>query len=275
MADSRSRRRQDSTVLFIGLIGILCVGIFFVSKRFFRSEVDDASPTTATEEADSTDAADLSYITAHDAWSRSERDRNIGFIDIRPAGDFEQLHVPRSRPIDFSALAGYDPEEGKTTIVISAASQSGLLPEADKILKHSGGEHLFLAGGFEAWVGSGRPTIAIGSPGSFLDQSKVTYLKLGEIKAFLESNPDAIFLDVRADAEFRVSHIRQAIHIPLADLENRAQELPRSKMIIIYGKSGNEAFRAGVRLSDLNLFMVRVIDATPADLEKTGLTFEK
>lgn len=275
MADSRSRRRQDSTVLFIGLIGILCVGIFFASKRFFRNEVNDASPTTTTEETSEADALDLAYITAHDAWARSERDRNIVFIDIRPAGDFEQLHVPRSRPIDFDALANYAPEEGKTTIVISAASQSGLLPEADKLLKRAGGEHLFLAGGFEAWTASGRPTIAIGNPGSFLDQSKVTYLKPGEIKAFLESNQDALFLDVRTDAEFRASHARQAIHIPLADLENRAQELPRSRMIIIYGKNGSEAFRAGVRLSDLNLFMVRVIDATPADLEKSGITFEK
>lgn len=274
MAASRSRR-QDSTVLFIGLIGILCVGVFFASKRFFRSEVGDTSSATEAEETKDAESTDLAFITANDAWARSDRDRNIVFIDIRPAGDFEQLHVPRSRPIDFSALAGYEPEDGKTTVVISAASQSGLLPEADKILKRSGGPYLFLAGGFEAWTQSGRPTISIGNPGSFLDQSKVTYLKLGEIKTFLESNQDAVFLDVQTDAEYRASHVSRAIHIPLADLEQRAQELPRSKMIIIYGKSGGDAFRAGVRLTDLNLFMTRVIDATPADLEKSGIAFER
>lgn len=273
MAASRSRR-QDSTVLFIGLIGILCVGVFFVSKRFFRSEVVDPSASTATESA-STELSNLAFISANDAWARSDRDRDIIFIDIRPKSAFEQLHVPRSRPIDFDALAGYTPEKDKTTVVIYATDQAKLLPEADKLLKRSSDRYLFLTGGFEAWVESGRPTISLGNPGSFLDQSKVTYLKLTEIKTFLESNPDAIWLDVRTEPEFRTSHVRQAIHIPLADLELRSHELPRSKMIIIYSKSGGDAFRAGVRLSDLNLFMTRVIDASPADLEKAGVPFEK
>ena len=44
----------------------------------------------------------------------------------------------------------------------------------------------------------------------------------------------AVVLDVRPIDEYRAGHIRGAIHIPLAELPDRLEELPSHKMIVAY-----------------------------------------
>lgn len=269
---TRRASSQQSAAVFIGLIAILCVGAFVVSKHLLHSPDNTSSADTTPSPSSSNE---LPFITQNDAWMRSERDSNITFVDIRPGTEFEQTHIPQSRPLAFDALNSYQPDAGKITVIVYASTQTELLPQAEDILQHSGIEHFFLREPFENWAAAGQPTLSIGNPGSFVDQSKITYLTLDQIKPFLDSHPNALFLDVRSETEFHTSHAPQALNIPLADLEFRFTELPRSTMLLIYGKNTTDAFRAGVRLADLNLYLTRVIDATPSDLEKSGIPFEK
>lgn len=273
---TRRHHRQDGTALFLGLIAIVCVGVFFLTKRFLRDEARSLSQTDPIATTTETSPSSLSFISPADAWSKSEQTSAVVFLDIRPAAEFEQSHVPHSRPINFDTLSSYVPETGKITVIIYSTTQGDLLPQVEEILKRSPEAHFFITGGFEAWQASGWPLISLGTPGSFLDQSKITYLTLDQIPAFKESHKDStVFLDVRTETEFRSSHVAGAIHIPLAEIEFRSHELPRTKTLLIYGKNTTDAFRAGVRLADLNLYLTRVVDATPSDLEKSGVPFEK
>lgn len=266
---------REGKVIFTGLIAILCIGFFTGSKRFFR-ESGDIQKNPSTPETPSTLPSDSdAFISPKDAWNRFEGNKGVLFLDIRSAAEFEQGHIPKSRPISLDALSGYEAGDTKTVIVVFSATQETLLPQAETIFKTKNISSFFLKGGFDGWVSEHLPVISIGTPGSFVDQSKITYLTLEQLLPFIKGHPDAQFLDVRDESKFRFSHAAGALNIPLADIEFRSDEIPRSKMILLYGENTTDAFRAGVRLADLNLYLVRVVDTNPAELEKTGIVFEK
>jgi len=56
----------------------------------------------------------------------------------------------------------------------------------------------------------------------------------------LLNTSDAVFVDIRSDAEFRQGHVIDARHIPLASLDGRIQELEKlkSRDVIIYCERG-------------------------------------
>jgi adenylyltransferase/sulfurtransferase len=55
---------------------------------------------------------------------------------------------------------------------------------------------------------------------------------------------DAVVVDVRESFEWRAGHIDGARHIPLGDLANRLDELPRDADIVLYCASGARSSRA-------------------------------
>ncbi len=63
----------------------------------------------------------------------------------------------------------------------------------------------------------------------------------------LSNRENAIFLDIRDDAEYRTGHIPDAIHIPLKQLPERIKELEkhRGSPVITYCRSGNRSTATG------------------------------
>ena len=61
-----------------------------------------------------------------------------------------------------------------------------------------------------------------------------------------------IFLDVRSEDEYKSGHVEGAIHIPVSELEDRLDELPKDKPIIAYcnGSTCNRSERAAQTLID-------------------------
>lgn len=66
----------------------------------------------------------------------------------------------------------------------------------------------------------------------------------------LINSEDAVVVDTRAKAEYKKNHIINAKHVPLAGIENRAQEISRdtSRPIIVYDAGGTQAGQAVTRL---------------------------
>jgi len=66
-------------------------------------------------------------------------------------------------------------------------------------------------------------------------------------EAYQKYQQGALILDVRTAEEWSQSHIPNAIHIPLDELESRLHELPKDKEIIVICHTGNRS-REGVVL---------------------------
>ena len=63
----------------------------------------------------------------------------------------------------------------------------------------------------------------------------------------LNNHEDAVFLDIRDDADYRKGHIPGTIHIPLTQLSERVSELEkyRARPVIACCRSGNRSTSAG------------------------------
>ncbi len=66
-------------------------------------------------------------------------------------------------------------------------------------------------------------------------------------EAYQKYQQGALILDVRTAEEWSQSHIPNAIHIPLDELESRLHELPKDKEIVVICHTGNRS-REGVVL---------------------------
>ena len=74
-----------------------------------------------------------------------------------------------------------------------------------------------------------------------------------EANELLQRDANVVVLDVRTSNEYRgeTGHLRQALLIPLQELERRYDELAKLKdrTILVYCRSGHRSLRAGKILS--------------------------
>lgn len=77
------------------------------------------------------------------------------------------------------------------------------------------------------------------------------YKEVGPLEAVqLMNHDDPLMLDVREDSEYKDGHIINSLHIPLAKLDSRMDELEkfREKPIIVSCRSGHRSSHACARL---------------------------
>jgi len=77
-------------------------------------------------------------------------------------------------------------------------------------------------------------------------------------QAYEMFSPEAIILDVRNEDEYLTGHIKNAILLPVNDLQERANELllDFEQLILIYCRSGNRSARAATYLAELGFTRV-------------------
>lgn len=61
---------------------------------------------------------------------------------------------------------------------------------------------------------------------------------------------DAYLLDVREDDEWHAGHAPDAVHIPLAELGQRAGEVPRDRKVYVVCRSGGRSAQAAMALNE-------------------------
>jgi rhodanese-related sulfurtransferase len=267
-----SRERQSSKAILVGLLLITLVGLFASRHLIVRRFSDE--PTAETTAAPSSDT-DIPWIGPTEAFQKWLARDGALFADIRPHEDFELSHIPYSRTVTLDDLRDIQPDEEKPLIVVTASGDAAAAREANALLMERSFPYFFLTGGLEQWAFEGKPTISFGNPNSFVDQSKVTYLPPAELKTFLETHGSPIqFLDVRTRGEFLTKHVKNALNIPVNSIEAEHDQLPVGRTFVIYGANEVEAFRAAVKLFDLNVSTARVIRGSFADIVNVGIVTE-
>lgn len=165
-------------------------------------------------------------------------------VDARHSADFAEAHIPGTLniPLDRSfatwagALLPYDRDivlvvgddaEPHGERALRALGRIGL----DRVLGYVGAEAL------DAWRAAGRPCAHIGQ------------INAAETAARLAAG-DAHVVDVRGRTEWDAGHLPGAQHIPLGDLPDRLDEVPRDRPIILHCQTGSRsAIAASVLLA--------------------------
>jgi rhodanese-related sulfurtransferase len=96
-------------------------------------------------------------------------------------------------------------------------------------------------------AGCGAPAATTPAPAAVADESAAAELPVTidvTMANDLRGRDDVILLDVREDYEFNNGHVPGAAWIPLGELPNRLDELPKDKTIVAVCRSGNRSGQA-------------------------------
>lgn len=162
--------------------------------------------------------------------------RGARVVDARRRRVVADGHIPGSLTIElgdtFASYVGWILPIGTPLALVLPEPLAETTPEAVDQLIRIGFDRLdgMLEGGFEAWLGAGRPVARMGS---------VTAETLADE---LRSSRPPVVLDVRDPWEWRdEGRIEGAIELPLADVIEGADALPRDVPITVACKSGSRA----------------------------------
>lgn len=150
--------------------------------------------------------------------------KNTTIVDTRHSIAFAKAHVPGTINIPYNkaftnwagALLSYD---------------SGFALIADPKVVPEIARDLGLIG-LDNGVGY-LPAEAVGARAS----EKLPVMKTADMNA----NGDALLLDVRTTSEFENGHIDGALNIPLQQIANRWNEVPRDKPVVVHCQGGGRA----------------------------------
>jgi len=108
---------------------------------------------------------------------------------------------------------------------------------------------------------------------------KTEYRKIPaeEAKKILDTNANAILLDVRTESEFVEKHISGAILLPLSEMEEKAAErLPdKNALILVYCRSGVRSKNAAnllISMGYIHVYDMGGIINWPYDTCESGIT---
>jgi hydroxyacylglutathione hydrolase len=96
---------------------------------------------------------------------------------------------------------------------------------------------------------------------------------LAAVRADLSSN-GVVLLDVRGDGEWRTGHAPGSINVPVVNLDDRVDELPRGRPIIVHCQTGARAAIAASLLRARGFSDVRVFTGGFAEWQSAGLPVE-
>jgi adenylyltransferase/sulfurtransferase len=104
-------------------------------------------------------------------------------------------------------------------------------------------------------------------------KSSVPELSVREIKTRIDQGESLLVIDVREPHELLISRINGAVSIPMSEMDNRWQEIPRDQPVVLMCRSGVRSANLLMQLQDLgytNLFnMVGGINVWATEIDPT------
>lgn len=151
---------------------------------------------------------------------------NQGYIilDVRTPDEFKEGHIEGAILIPVLELDNRLGELPKDKPIITYCKIGIRSRNAANILVKNGFTRIHDMGGILDWIDKGYPVI---------EEGEIMLISVDESYEFFYDE-DYIFLDVRSLEECKQGHIKGAILIPVSELEDRLDEIPEDKHIIVY-----------------------------------------
>ena len=88
-----------------------------------------------------------------------------------------------------------------------------------------------------------------GYVGSNLLNKEFKQVNIDKVRELVES--DSVIIDVRERREYENGHIKNAINIPLSELRERVDEIPKEKPVYLHCRTGQRSYNAALALKNL------------------------
>ncbi|MCP4437623.1 MAG: rhodanese-like domain-containing protein [Aureispira sp.] len=76
-----------------------------------------------------------------------------------------------------------------------------------------------------------------------MDSSVIKGVQPGKLKEMIETRDDILVIDLRPEEEVAKANLG-GIHIPLGEIDKRAKDIPRDKLVFMYCKDGQRSYMA-------------------------------
>ncbi len=261
MRDDYSQEKNENLkAVFVGFLLIIIVAaITFLKPYFNKTKLAEKITKEDVAARANIDSAKINKITSEELVKKIQTDSEFIIIDIRDRNEYQEEHIIDSQNIplnQFLSIFNNSDRNKSYVFVDEAANIATINSLADLLAEKKYKNICYLDGGFADWKNKFNSTISSGDPKSFVDQSKVSYIKSDDLKKILEQEKNLLLIDLRSNAEFNAGHLPGAINIFLDDLEKKKKEIPANKKIILYDNDGLWAFKGAARLFDLGIFNV-------------------
>jgi rhodanese-related sulfurtransferase len=185
-------------------------------------------------------------LSPEEAWAR--RDRDVRFIDVRPAAAFAASRIPGAVAMpDTEITVRYREVLALDEIIVYGSGEEGDISAciAEVFRSHLDHPGIFaLAGGFKAWQAAGLPvdTAPAEVPPSPV-AVQLPWQEIDVVEAYCRQGQGATLVDVRELFEFMQGHPAGARHIPMSQIQLYLEELDQMRPLLLICNSGN---RSGV-----------------------------
>ncbi|MHA2170924.1 MAG: MBL fold metallo-hydrolase [Candidatus Kariarchaeaceae archaeon] len=158
---------------------------------------------------------------------RSDPDNIV--LDVREPDEFATSHIPGSYNIGldgrYAEWVGSIIDASKKILIVANTERER---EAALRCLRVGIDNVegYLVNGFKEWEQNNRPL------SSFQRHTP------SEFKTLVDDPSSRLILDIRRNSEYNISHVPNAIHIPLNRLQERISELDPQKQIVVYCAGG-------------------------------------
>lgn len=252
----KNSNKKNTNALFIGIgliLLIVAISSFKTSSKNDQAQKKD--PQAQENEKNMNVGKSLKISNSELAEKLNQA--NLSIIDIRDAESYEREHIPNSLniPADtvLDTISSFNKE--KDYVIVDFDSQWQIAASITGKLVDAGFKRaVYLDGGFKTWKGNFQSTASEGDPNSFTDQAKVKYIQTDDLKKLMESVSNLAIIDVRESQEFKAGHIKNALNIPWNNIEQRRNDIPSGKKIVLYDNTGLLAFKSAVKLFDVGIF---------------------
>jgi rhodanese-related sulfurtransferase len=172
---------------------------------------------------------------------------NIVLLDLRTGGKAVEGRIPRAIPISYEQLFDRMDDIPRNAPVVLYSDNKDEAVQALRDFWDEGFKHVSLVkGNYQGWVEAGRP---IEKGPVFSTEIKwVRKLGKGEVsvdefrKAVLGELPDTFVIDARTKDEIaELGIFKNTVNIPLDEISNRMDEIPKDKRIFIHCSTGARA----------------------------------
>jgi rhodanese-related sulfurtransferase len=242
---------------FIGFFLILLVALVTIFRSNLSKE-ENLAETDSMNSDQKISKIEEKSMEAKDLMKKIIQKDDLVILDVRSEEEYKKEHLANSTNISLVNLQemAASLQKDKTYIILDDDySQSSIL--AIKILAENKIFNTFyLKGSFSGWKTQYNPTISSGDPNSFVDQSKVKYIKSDKLKELIVQDAKLLVIDLRNVEAFKAGHIKGATNIFLEDLEKEKAKIPLGRKIVLYDNDGVWAFMGAVRLYDMGFFNI-------------------
>ncbi len=229
------KKNNFLTIFYLGIF-IIILSFFSITGCKVSEEINKEEILSIVEKSEEDletdigeDVSGIISISPAEVYEIITNDEDHIILDVRTQDEYHEGHLEKALliPVDDLEKVAHELPKDKPIIVYC---RSGVRSrKAAEILVDNGFSQVYDMGGILKWQEEGFPVIV--EEGAV---SAIEFITVDESYEVFLNNEDYLFIDVRSEDEYKSGHVKGAINIPVSEIENRLDEIPADKSLIVY-----------------------------------------